>query len=197
MFGLFKKKPQVVEQPSDASLIVPRIKHTNFLTALRDRIKNEDDMPATEPLVADLLVTYAFDLPETFQMVRVRDIKRLGLSPEQLRATAVANLKQQLGNIGRVGDPPVMKMVVGNDLEACVLLVDDFWQTLANKIPPEILVGVPTRDALFVSSSQAGQDGIQKLHEAVKEARSGDDTHWLTEQLLVRRANKWEVFDGA
>ena len=195
MFGLFKKKPEVVKQPDDASLIVPRIKHTNFLVALRDRIKNEDDMPATEPLVADLLVTYAFDLPETFQMVCVRDVKRLSLSSEQLRATAIANMKQQLGNIGRAGEPPLLKVVTGNNLEACVLLIDDFWTALASKIPPEIVVGVPTRDVLLVTTSASTKGGVQMLREAVKEARSGDDTHWLTENLLVRRADKWAIFN--
>lgn len=196
MFGFLKKKPQAVEQPKDSSLIVPRIKHTNFLAAVRGRITNEDDMPATEPLVGDLLVTYAFDLPEAFQMVRVRDIKQLGLSPEQLRAAAVVNLTQQVGNIGRQGEPPLVQVVTGNNLKACVLLLDDFWQVLSGKIPPEIVVGVPTRDVLVVTTT-ASKSGLPMLRDAVKTARSGDSTHWLTEQLLVRRAHKWEVFDGA
>jgi uncharacterized protein YtpQ (UPF0354 family) len=199
MFGLFKKKPEVavVKQPLDPSLIVPRIKHTNFLAILRDKIKNEDSMPATEPLVADLLVTYAFDLPETFQMVRVAEVSQMGLSHEQLRATAIANLKQQLGTIGRVGEPPLLKVVTGNNLEACVLLVDDFWAGLAGKNPPEIVVGVPTRDVLLVTTSSSTKGGVQMLRDAVKEAQTGDNTHWLTKHLLVRRADKWEVFDAA
>ena len=127
MFGLFKKKPTIVKQPKDTSLIVPRIKHINFAAAVRERIKNEDDMPVTEPLVADLLVTYAFDLPDSFQMVRRRDVTELGLPPEQLRAIAIANLKRQVGNFGYQGDPPLVQVVTGNDLEACVLLLDDFW----------------------------------------------------------------------
>lgn len=194
MFNLFKKKPEVARQLNDPSCIVPRIKHTNFLAAVSQRVKNEDDMPVTEPLVADLILTYAFDLPEMFAMLQMRHLKQLSLSPEQLRATAVNNLKQRLGKTGRVGDPPVMKMVTGDGLEACMLLVDDFWQSLAGKIPPEILVGVPTRDVLFVSSTHAGGSGIQQLRNAIKEARTGDNTHWLTDQLLVRRADKWEVF---
>lgn len=195
MFGLFKKKPKIVEQPNDPSLIVPRIKHTNFLVVVRDIVKDEDDIPATEPFVADLLITYAFDLPETFQMARNRDIRQLGLSQEQLRTTAITNLKRQLGNIGREGEPPLLKVVTGNNLEACVLLVDEFWQMLATKIPPEIVVGVPTRDVLLVTTSASTKGGLQMLRDAVKAARTGDDTHWLTERLLVRRADKWEVFE--
>lgn len=198
MFGLFKKKPAAPPQPAaepDASLIVPRIKHTNFLVALQAYIKKEDDAPVTQPLVADLLVTYAFDMLDSFRMVCMRDAKRLGLSIEELHAAAVENLKQQLGNIGREGEPPVMRMVVGNNLDACAMLVDEIWQTLADKIPPEILIGVPTRDVLLVSSTESGPEGIQKLREAVAAARTGSDTHWLTEHLLVRQTDKWEVYN--
>jgi uncharacterized protein YtpQ (UPF0354 family) len=195
MFGLFKKKPGAV-QP-DSSLIVPRIKHTNFLVALREIVKDEDDMPVTEPLVADLLVTYAFDLPETFQMVCRRDVQRLGLSSEQLRNVAVTNLRKQLGNIGREGEPPLLKMVVGNNLEACLLLVDGIWEALAGKIPPEIVVGVPTRDILLVTTTASTKGGLQMLRDAVNEARAKETTHGLTQHLLVRRGNKWEVFNGA
>ena len=130
-------------------------------------------------------------------MVRVADVLQMGLSPEQLRATAIANLKQQLGTIGRAGEPPLLKVVTGNNLEACVLLVDDFWAGLAGKIPPEIVVGVPTRDILLVTTSASTQGGVQMLRDAVKEAQTGDNTHWLTKHLLVRRADKWEVFDAA
>lgn len=196
MFGRPKKKPAIVEQPRDTALIVPRIKHIDFLPAIRERSKNEDDLPVTEPLVADLLVTYAFDLPETFQMVRKRDVREISLSSEQLRAIAIANLKRQVGDFGYRGDPPLVQAVTGNDLEACVLLLDDFWQMLADQIPPEIVVGVPTRDALFVTTS-AWTNGLQLLREVVKEARNGEKTHWLTEHLLVRRNDHWEVYDGA
>ena len=200
MFGLFKKKPAappVTATEPDASLIVPRIKHTNFLVALQSYIKNEDDAPVTQPLVTDLLVTYAFDLPETFKMVCGRDAKRLGLSVEQIHAAAVENLKQQLGNFGYQGEPPVLKMAVGNNLDACVMLVDEFWQSLADTIPPEIVIGAATRDDLFVSTTESGPEGIRQLREAVQAARTGNNTHWLTDQLLVRRGDKWEVYNDA
>jgi uncharacterized protein YtpQ (UPF0354 family) len=177
-------------------MIVPRIKHTNFLLALRDIVKKEEDTPVTEPLVADLLITYAFDLPEAFQMVCARDLRRLGLSLEQIRSIAVTNLKKQLGEIGREGEPPVVRMVVGNNLEACLLLVDGVWQALADKIPPDIVVGVPTRDVLLVTSSASTRGGVQLLREAVGQAHASESTHALTLHLLARRGGKWEVFDG-
>lgn len=192
MFGLFKKKP---ESPKpDASLIVPRIKHTNFLAALRELGTGPDDTPVTDPLVGELIITYAFDLPETFQMVCPHDCQRLGIGPGQIRTIAVTNLKRQLGNIGRQGEPPLLQMVVGGNLEACLLLVDDIWQSLAGKIPPEIVVGVPTRDILLITTSASTKGGLQMLRDAVQEAHASETTHALTQQLLIRRADRWEVF---
>lgn len=196
MFGLFKKKPAAVEQPNEASTVVPRIKHTNFLVTLRGIVKNEEQLPVTEPLVGDLLVTYAFDLPDAFKMFSGRDLKRLAWSLEELRATAVANLRRQLGEIQWAGDPPVLQVSVGDDLEACLLLLDDVWESLGSNVPPEILVGIPTRNDLLVGSTQSGEEGIAKLRELVKAARTGNNTHWLTEHLLVRREGRWEVFEG-
>jgi uncharacterized protein YtpQ (UPF0354 family) len=194
MFDLFKKK-RAASEP-DSSTIVPRIKHTNFLIALRDIVKKQDDMPVTEPLVGDLLVTYAFDLPEMFQMFCARDRQRLGLTLEQLRAVAVGNLRKQVPKIGRKGEPPLLQVVVGNDLEACVLLLDEFWPSIADKIPPEIVVGVPSRNVLLVTSSASTKGGLQLLRQAVNEAHGRETTHALTLDLLVRRGDKWERFDG-
>jgi uncharacterized protein YtpQ (UPF0354 family) len=193
MFGIFKKKEPA---KPDASLIVPRVKHVNFLAALRDIGTGPTDTPITEPLVGDLIVTYAFDLPETFQMVCPHDCQRLGLESGQLRAIAVANLRKQIGNVGREGEPPLLKMVVGGNLEACLLLLDEIWQLLAGKIPPEIVVGVPSRDVLLVTTTASTKGGLQMLCDAVREAHGRETTHALTQRLLVRRGDKWEVFEG-
>src|SRR5258705_7967922 len=97
MFGLLKKKQR--SKKADASVIVPRIKHTNFLAAIRDIGAGPEDTPVTEPLVADLLVTYAFDLPEMFQMFTTRDMKELGMTVDQVRSAAIANLRSQISDI--------------------------------------------------------------------------------------------------
>ena len=60
MFGWFKKKPP--SEPARSNLVA-RIKHTNMLAALREMDVPEDQWPLTEPLVGDLLIAYAFDLP--------------------------------------------------------------------------------------------------------------------------------------
>jgi hypothetical protein len=52
-----------------------------------------EESPVTEPRVAVLLVTYALDLPDVFQMFTHHDMKELGLTLEQERAATLSNLK--------------------------------------------------------------------------------------------------------
>lgn len=195
MFGLSKKKPAEVAQQGGALTVVPRIKHTNFVTTLRSIVKNEDDLPVTEPLVGDLLVTYAFEQSGAFKMLCRHHLQRLGWSQEELRANAEANLRKHFGEVQWAGELPVLQMIVGNDLEACVLLLDEVWEDLVDSVPSEILVGIPTRNVLLIGSTESGEKGIAKLHESVEAARTGSNTHWLTDNLLVRREGRWEVFD--
>lgn len=194
MFGLFKKKE--APRPT-AAQIVPRIKHQNFLAAVGSTGMLEDDKPYTEPLVGDLLVTYAFDLPETFQMVRKRDVADLGLAPQQLRETAVTNLKSRVGQGGYHGDPPVLRVVLGNNFDACALLYDDLWAMLGQKIPPEIIVGVPHRDAVLMTTTASTKGGLEQIRAMVADIHAKDEVHGLTRDLFVRRQNKWEVFEKA
>jgi uncharacterized protein YtpQ (UPF0354 family) len=105
-------------------------------------------------------------------------------------------MKMVHGNFKVVGQPPVIKLEIGNGLEACLLLIDEIWQGLGNKIPPELVVGVPARDVLLFTTSNSTKGGLQLIQQAVLEAYGKETTHALTKQLLVRRANKWEVFDG-
>src|SRR5438046_4794913 len=106
MFGLFKRK--IANSGPDPATLVPRIKHKNFLAALSAMKIPPQDLPVTEPLVGDLLITYAFDLPSAFMMCPVREMSRMGLSLAQLRARAVANLRPQAANVQLGGKPPVL-----------------------------------------------------------------------------------------
>jgi uncharacterized protein YtpQ (UPF0354 family) len=132
VFRFWRKRRQA---ELDRSMIVPRIKHTNFLGALRDRGVPHDQMPVTEPLVADLLVTYAFDLPEMFKMASGVDLQRLSIAHAELRPLALANLRRQMPRIGIADEPPLRRIVTGNDLEACSLLANSFWDGLAGDMP--------------------------------------------------------------
>lgn len=205
MFKFLLKKRQPVEP--DASHIVPRIKHTNFLQALRDIGTGLDDTPITEPFVADLLIAYAFDFPDWFEMVRPLDCERLGLVQGQLRQIAVANLRKQIGELGEIHienladgklTTPFFMLVTGNDLEACLLLLDEIWDPLSRMVDGDLVVAVPARDLVLVTGSRSPET-LQMAREAFDweprdQAEKQNKTHSLTRHLLTRKSGRWEIF---
>ncbi|MCW3053362.1 MAG: hypothetical protein JWN14_2532 [Chthonomonadales bacterium] len=78
-----RKRIPVEQNPAEPGreTIVPRIKSTQMLVTLANMGYPTDQLPVTEPLVADLLISYAFDLPQTFQMVTPHHLERLAIQP--------------------------------------------------------------------------------------------------------------------
>ena len=190
MFKLFRKS----KSESERSLIVPRIKHTNMLAALDEMNVPPDELPFTEPLVADLLVAYAFDLPETFQMFKRSDLQRLGLTAAELRDIALSNLRRQLPTLKAEGQGTPVIMLTAGDLTACLLLIGEVWQDLADQIPSEVVVALPTRGIILVTSSE-WPEGLSLMRELADGALERETTHRLTNCFLVRRNDRWMVFD--
>ncbi len=119
-------------------MLVPRIKNLQFNTALRGMKIPEDQLPYTEPLVADLLVTYAFDLPSMFQMATRSGIADLGIPLEEARDVAVANLQQRLPRVHAEQQGPFQRIVTGENLEACTLLIRPYWDHVAKQVPAKL-----------------------------------------------------------
>jgi uncharacterized protein YtpQ (UPF0354 family) len=191
MFNLFKKKTTA---DPDSSCIVPRIKHTNMLPALSEMKIPPEQLPYTEPLVADLLVAYAFDLPALFQIITKADLQRLDLTPGELRRIALTNLRPQVRDIKTEGQgAPVMMLTVGKDLGACLLLIDEVWMDLANQVPGEVVVAVPTRGVVLITSSE-WPEGLALMRELTDGAQEREGTHSLSKHFLVRRQDVWLTF---
>jgi uncharacterized protein YtpQ (UPF0354 family) len=153
-----KKLPKMTAEAMDAASaedIVPRLRSKSWLAAVRKQVP-EEQLPMHEPLAGEVLVTYAFDLPEHFVLVSPPRLQRLGLAAHDLRATAVQNMKSRLGKVA-VRDLDLFYAVeVQNDLEACVVLLDNFWaQVEGGMIEGDIIAATPCRNGLLFCSADS------------------------------------------
>jgi uncharacterized protein YtpQ (UPF0354 family) len=193
MFGLFGKNNSSLTES-----VVPRIKHVSLLAALRPlAAKDAGSMPVTEPLVGELLITYAQDLPGAFKMFSERELEKSGLTRQQLRSVAVENLRKQLPRPKLATKGPLVSLAVGKNLDACLLLVDAAWTTVAKHlpVPGQIIVSVPNRDVVICTGSSS-LEGVRQLRQIAKAQRAKEPVHGLTEALFVREGNRWELFNG-
>ena len=193
VFGLFKKRK--AEPQLDPSQIVPRIKNTQFTAALASAGVPQDQMPITEPLVADLLVTYAFDLPSTFIMATPSHLSELGIEPASLRNLAIENIKCQIPNISLQQSGSVFRAATGNNLDACTLLSRNLWTNHAQQMNGKLVAAVPNRDMVLFCDSDS-EDGIRQMREITEQAFEAGGTHALTKTFLIWSGDGWKPYDA-
>jgi hypothetical protein len=109
----------------------------------------------------------------------------------------VNNLRGQLTEAKVEGEPPVVMLTAGKDLGACMLLIDDAWEGLAQKFPGEVVVAVPTRGIIMITSNE-WPEGLALMRELTSGAQEREDPrHRLTDHFLVRREGAWVAFEGS
>lgn len=177
-----------------AECIVPLIKLCLPGSEEQDLLLDAKDSPVLEPLVADLLVSYVFDLPSSYSFVQGRHLPGLQLSSSDLRNLAVNNLRRRLPDILRHPYPqvPVFVLAAGGNLESSLLLLDDLWESQSPLVPGELVVSVPARDCIAFTGS-ASREGIAELKASIERVAGGD--HVLTRHLLIRRDSSWQLFE--
>jgi hypothetical protein len=90
-----------------------------------------------------------------------------------------------------------MKISVGGQLGASLLLFSDYWDRLALAADGEVIVALPNQEALFVSSTQMNGGGTAALQLEIERKRSFSDAEHASSNLLVWRKGRWEVFGPA
>jgi hypothetical protein len=161
--------------------------------------------PIREPFVADLYLTYAFDLPvqeadtgrRHGHYVTHRYCAETGLLPEGLRQQSTANLRTRRPDLGFMWYPDARAVSVslGGGLEAGLLLDDAMMEKLAQDVDGDVVVAVPARNVL-IATGTGHPDGLAKLHWIVDQVWSGVEERalLLTRDLLVRRQTGWESY---
>jgi hypothetical protein len=158
-------------------------------------------VPIVEPLLADLGVAYAFDLPYGYELLGPRHCTELGVPPESLRAQAMDNLRARRPERTLFQATDAMAIGIelsgefGGDLEASLVLDNEFMTRLAERFSGDLVVAIPDRDMLMATGT-GHADGLAKLRSMVDGIWPGAD-HPLTQRLLVRRAADWQVFETA
>jgi uncharacterized protein YtpQ (UPF0354 family) len=193
MFGWFKKKSTTPFVPSPSS-IVPRIKTNEFTAVLKSVHATPDEFPFIEPFVGNLLVTYAFDLPSAFIMATESEIKQLGVRLEDVRRLALSNVQQRCPKIEIHHHGTIRQIVLGDDLEACMLLADSFWDQAAGEVSGDVVVSVPSRNVVVYCGSES-EVGLHALRAVADQVMKSETTHALTEELFVRRNGRWTKFE--
>ena len=187
--------------PAGEAPLIPLVRPREFTEPPADSLPpgtdpNEARFDLFTPLCGPLVICYAQDLGTRFAYVpKAARLTDLGLSPDDLPARAVENLRGALPELQFFqGEGTCIGVAAGGDYEASLLLLDDFCDDLAEQVAGELVACVPSRDLLFLTGSEDAA-GLADLRQRVASAEI-EPASQLWSELIVWRAGRWLEFDG-
>jgi uncharacterized protein YtpQ (UPF0354 family) len=176
----------------DRTRIIPVIKDRQWLDELHNTLKAKGvaQQHLADRFNNELVIVYAQDDPNRMRYLTTQE--DFGLSREELRSLAIANLKRVLPKIEmrRVGD--VSLMSAGGNYEASLLLIDDIWSSGQIQVNGDIVVAIPTRDALLVTGSRS-RSGLKLVRELAAKFKA-QGPYELTDTLFRYRDGRFTKF---
>jgi uncharacterized protein YtpQ (UPF0354 family) len=176
----------------DRTRIIPVIKDRQWLDELHNTLKAKGvaQQHLADRFNDELVIVYAQDDPNRMRYLTTQE--DFGLSREELRSLAIANLKRVLPKIemGRVGD--VALMSAGGNYEASLLLIDEIWSSGQIQVNGDIVVAIPTRDALLVTGSRS-RSGLKLVRELTAKFKA-QGPYELTDTLFRYRDGRFTKF---
>jgi len=198
------------EQGLDLDLLMPVVKTTDWLATVIEQRRALDDDPGkgvnqdpnkhsssdadkgsgkrsdkdliVQPLLGELIVAYAEDLPKSLQYVKRGDLG--GLDEASLRARALANLEGRASALTIVGGEGRYRVELDGFFDVSLILIASTWvQHLSLAGDP--VFAVPCRDQLMV----CGSDDHQAVAELAEMAPriAAENAYAISGQLLVLR----------
>lgn len=193
MFGLLKRLKS--EPEPDRSQLVPRIKNTLFKSSLEGMGIPYEQLPITRPIAADLVVTYAFDMPGMFEMATPLQLRRMGLDPLECRGLALENIGRIISSARIKQHGPVYRIITGQDMEACMILPRKLWENYRPRMTGKLVVSVPSRDVVLFCDG-ASHKAVRQMGEIAMEAYDEAGNHGLTLELLEWTKLGWRTYEN-
>jgi hypothetical protein len=141
----------------------------------------------------EFLVAYA-DFGGGIHYLHVSDLETLGLARDELRALALANLRERASKrtVTMAGD--IWTINVGGNFESALILDDDTWRDpkLAQLDP--LIVAAPERNFLIVAPGDTPAEIWHFAFMAYGLAR--DAAYPISSTLMIRRNNRFELLDA-
>lgn len=168
------------QQPLDLDLVLPLIKSRSWLATAVAQSGDTADF-VVRPLVSDLIVVFAQDLPTAITYVKRRDLE--GICDEaELTARAMANLAGRMPKLEAVGGEGRYRIELDSFFDtSLILLAADWVGPLGLQGDP--VFAIPCRDQLMVCGS-ADPEAVAELAEIAPQI-AASDAYDISGELLI------------
>jgi hypothetical protein len=139
-----------------------------------------------EPLMGDLAIVYMIDMPDAVSPLLPDEVA--GRTLQSLHALAFENVRKWLPKVVADGAAAsgMLYYIDGNmTLSPSLILLDEFWASIASDFPGDCLIALPRRDQLFVYNADAVVEAKHMIEITMQ-----DNFSLLSDMLYARRGGK-------
>lgn len=177
--------------------IVPILKDRAWIEEVNQAMKERSPAKAIggvhDPYNEELVIVYAQDTPTNVRYLTSDEFAGLEMDMVELRTLANANLKRLVAEPDVRLEDGLYRIRAGGDYDACVLLLEDFWDHAEIPVKGELVAAVPARDFLAVTGSN-DIESVKRLRKTA-EAIAAQASYRLTPKLFVRREGTFVLYD--
>jgi hypothetical protein len=180
-----------MQQTLDLDLVLPLIKSQGWLATAVAQSGNAADF-VIRPLVSDLIVVFAQDLPDTIAYVKRHDLEGV-CGEEQLVARAMSNLTSRLSGLDVIGSEGRYRIELDGFFDTSLLLVAADWIKQLD-LDGDPVFALPCRDQLMVCGS-ANTQAVEELAEITPQIAQSD-AYDISRELLILRDGVLQTLRG-
>ncbi len=152
-------------------------------------IFNKGSAPIYQEWLENLRIFYAIDQGNQVSLLFDHEIPD-GYSINDIHRIAVENLARDVEyGLGRLNFDGGFGLMAGGDYEASSITLNNLWDSIADELQDDLLVGIPTKD-LVMFCRYSDSDAISNLKETINEAF---DTG---ENKLTKSIFRYHIQDG-
>jgi hypothetical protein len=159
-----------------------------------DMSLSQADSPVERSFLSDLIIFYAFDLGDWFELVSNSAREKMEISEEDLHAASLKNLRAlNLEILAHRGDRYIM-LTAGGNFEATLLLLPEVWESVSEMVQGNIIAVTPARD-LLLFTGDSDLENLAELRRKTSQSIEKADKP-LSRNFFQRNGSAWLKYQG-
>lgn len=181
------------ESAAEPQRIIPAIKNSRYLSSVETISDGSADaQPISQPLVGDLVLTYAIDIGSGYVALSKQSAEEFNISVDNLRQTAEVNALSALMHTRIFPEEKVSRLACPDNMMACGMLFPELWKQIEGAAGGRVVIAVPDRDTILYARAD-DPEAIDALKQRLS-AFNFDETHALSDLLFIRNDSGWQEF---
>jgi uncharacterized protein YtpQ (UPF0354 family) len=143
-----------------------------------------------EPLGADLMILYMADQPDSMSVITSEDVPGKDLST--IRKIALDNGRKCIPKVvsdDSLGSGTLYYVKDNPMLSTGLIILDDFWKSIAARFPGDVLIALPRKDQLFIFDDDGNPTARTRVRRLI-DATIQENFNLLSPLLYARRNGK-------